>query len=185
MNAKHYRNDENPFMKLVTGHALWRVIILTEICLKGWLLMKITLGDILDTTDGKLVGSFRDNTVTITALVMDSRYSLSNALFIPFKGDKNDGYDFIDNALDSGCAGCIIEHELSSYAEGKCYILVYILVDNNLEVIWKIARLWLSHLKDTKVICVTGSAGKTTTTRMIASVIRQKFSVFLNNKKLQ
>lgn len=101
---------------------------------------------------------------------MDGRRSRSYALFIPFKGDNNNGYDFIDNALDSGCAGCIIDHELFSYAEGKCYILV----DNILKGIWN----RLSRFKGTKVICVTGSAGKTTTTRMIASVIRQRFSVF-------
>ena len=147
---------------------------MAEICLKGWLLVKITIGDILDATDGKLVGSFLDNTVTITSLVIDSRRSCSHALFIPFKGDKNNGYDFIDDAFDRGCAGCIIDHELPSYAEGKCYILV----DNNLEAIWKIARLWLSRLNGTKIICVTGSAGKTTTTRMLASVLCQRFSVF-------
>ena len=165
-------------MKILRRAGEWprfmEVIILAEICLKGWLLMKITIGDILDITDGKLVGSFQDDTVTITALVDDSRDSRSHALFIPFKGEKNNGYDFIDNALDSGCAGCIIDRELSSYAEGKCYILV----DNNLEAIWKIAKLWLSRLNGTKIICVTGSAGKTTTTRMLASVIRQRFSVF-------
>ena len=88
------------------------------------------------------------------------------------------GYDFIDDALNRGCAGCIIDHELYSYAKGKCYILV----DNNLDAIWKIARLWLSRLNGTKVICVTGSAGKTTTTRMLASVIRQRFSVFETTK---
>ena len=147
---------------------------MAEICLKGWLLVKITIGDILDATDGKLLGSFLDNTVTITSLVIDSRRSCSHALFIPFKGDKNNGYDFIDDAFDRGCAGCIIDHELPSYAEGKCYILV----DNNLEAIWKIARLWLSRLNGTKIICVTGSAGKTTTTRMLASVLCQRFSVF-------
>ena len=136
--------------------------------------MKLTLGDILDTIDGKLVGSFQDKTVMITALVDDSRNSRSHALFAPFKGVENNGYDFIDNALDSGCAGCIIDHELSYYIKGKCYILV----DNVLKAVWKIARLWLSRLNGTKVICVTGSAGKTTTTRMIASVIRQRFSVF-------
>ena len=51
-------------------------------------------------------------------------------------------------------------------------------MDNNLEAIWKIASLWLFRLNDTKVICVTGSAGKTTTTRTLTSVIRQRFSFF-------
>ena len=102
------------------------VIILTEICLKGWLFVKITIGDILDITNGKLVGSFQDNNVAITAIVEDSRDitddsrdSCSHALFIPFKGDRYDGYDFINDALDRGCAGCIIDHELSSYTEGN------------------------------------------------------------------
>ena len=126
--------------------------------------MKITLGDILNITDGKLVGSFRDKTVMITALVDDSRDSCSHALFVPFEWDKISSYDFIDHAFDRGCAGRIIDHELPSYAEGNCYILV----DNNLKAIWKIARLWLSHFNGTRVICVTGSAGKTTTTRMLA-----------------
>ena len=50
--------------------------------------MKITISDILDTTNGKLVGSFQDSTVMITALVCDSRYSCSILFSSHSKGTK-------------------------------------------------------------------------------------------------
>ena len=133
----------------------------------------LTLRDILTVTDGVPLGGFRDWDMECPSIVTHSKAAFAPSLFVPCRGVKNDGHDFIEEALDKGCVGCFTERELPAYREGKLYIRV----ENALEAAWKIAALWRSRLK-AKLICVTGSVGKTTTTGMTANVLRQRFRVF-------
>lgn len=135
--------------------------------------MKIRLSDVLNATGGTLLGAFNDLDAEVQALISNSKSIDRPALFVPFIGAENDGHDFIREALDNGCVGCLTDRELPEYDPGK----IYVRVDNTLEAAWKIALLWRSRLT-AKLICVTGSAGKTSTTGMIASILRQRFTVF-------
>lgn len=135
--------------------------------------MKVRLNDVLTATGGSLLEAFGDLDAEIPALVSNSKAIDRPALFVPFVGAENDGHDFIREALDNGCIGCLTEKELPEYDPGK----IYVRVDNALEAAWKIALLWRSRLA-AKLICVTGSVGKTSTTGMIASILRQQFTVF-------
>lgn len=46
-----------------------------------------------------------------------------------------------------------------------------------MEALWKIIQLKRKRMK-TKLICVTGSVGKSTTTSFVANVLRKKYNVF-------
>ena len=135
--------------------------------------MKIRLSDVLNATGGTLLGAFNDLDAEVQALISNSKSIDRPALFVPFIGAENDGHNFIREALDNGCIGCLTERELPDYDPGK----IYVRVDNALEAAWRIALLWRSRLS-AKLICVTGSVGKTSTTGMIASILRQQFTVF-------
>ena len=43
----------------------------------------------------------------VTAVCTDSRNIIPGCLFLPWVGEKFDGHNFIDAALDAGAAGCL------------------------------------------------------------------------------
>ncbi len=81
----------------------------------------------------------------------DSRTIKAGEYFIPFKGYEHDGHKFIDDAMSKGAAGVIEEEAL------------YTLVKNK-----------LSDYK-TKIIGITGSAGKTTTKEYTYTLLSSKY----------
>ena len=134
---------------------------------------RYTLADALKDTGGKLLGRFDDVNIEIPYIEQNTERLKGGSMFLPYKGRNVDGHEFIEDALQMGCVGCLTERELSSYRDDKFYILV----DDVVDAEWKIIASKLCE-RSTKIICVTGSVGKTTTTGMIANVLRQKYSVF-------
>ena len=59
---------------------------------------------------GKCESLFSD--VEFDGVSTDSRTIASNNLFIPLSGDKYDGHDYIDNAVDNGAVAIISEKAL-------------------------------------------------------------------------
>ena len=139
--------------------------------------MKLTLREVLAATGGTLLGEFNDLDVRIPYLLphtnLPRNIEWESALFTPYIGAHYDGHDFIEEAFDKGCIGCLTERELPHYRKDKFYVLV----NDVASASWQIAK---EHMKSVhaKIICVTGSVGKTTTTRMVANTLRQKYSVF-------
>ena len=133
----------------------------------------LTLREILTATGGVPLGGFRDFDMEAPPIVTNSKEASWPSMFVPYRGARNDGHDFIEEALDNGCIGCFTERELPAYRDDKLYVRV----DSAVKAVWEVMALWRSRLK-TKLICVTGSVGKTTTTGMIASVLRRRFRVF-------
>ncbi|MBT6119999.1 hypothetical protein HOH45_00870 [bacterium] len=84
-------------------------------------------------------------------ICIDSRKVTPGQLFIPVKGERFDGHDFIDEVIKKG--GRVLDVKLSDYARDY--------------------RKKLSC----SVIGITGSSGKTTVKDMVASVLSQKFKV--------
>ncbi|MDD3140529.1 MAG: UDP-N-acetylmuramoyl-tripeptide--D-alanyl-D-alanine ligase, partial [Lachnospiraceae bacterium] len=91
-------------------------------------------------------------------------------LFIPIRGARVDGHDFIPKVMSAG-ALCTLSEKL---LEGASY--PYILVNSCEQALKDLAEYYRSSL-DIKVVGITGSVGKTSTKEMIASVLEQKFNV--------
>ena len=133
----------------------------------------VSLKEVLEVTGGRLLGSYDDFETVIGAVETNTRRIKGGSMFVPYKGGNADGHDFIGEAMNKGCIGCLTEKPLGEYRDDKFYVLV----ENALESLWEIIKLVRSRM-NTKLICVTGSVGKTTTTGMIASVLRRKYKVF-------
>lgn len=99
----------------------------------------------------------------------DTRKIEKDSLFIPIKGEKFDGHDFIDQAFEKGALCCLSEKEFPTER-------LVIFVESTRKALLDLAAYYRS-LFDVKVCAVTGSVGKTTTKDMIASVLSQKYSV--------
>ena len=111
---------------------------------------------------------------SINHVSIDSRNINKNTLFIAIKGERFDGHDFIDEVVKKGAAAVIINAK--SFREIKDLDFPVITVKDTTIALGDIAKLWRSKLK-AKVIGITGSAGKTTTKEILATLLSEKFKV--------
>ena len=140
----------------------------------------MTLANIAQACGGVYIGSEEGKQQEITGAVIDSRLVEQGYLFIPIKGARVDGHDFIPAVFEKGALAVLSEHELENPAGA------YILVESAENAMKKIAQFYRQSL-DIKVVGITGSVGKTSTKEMIASVLAQKYQVLktegnLNNE---
>jgi UDP-N-acetylmuramoyl-tripeptide--D-alanyl-D-alanine ligase len=104
---------------------------------------------------------------------IDSRTVALGELFFAVKGERLDGHDYVDAALEKGTVAAVVQKaELHRYSD-KSRLLA---VDDTLVALQTLAtavrKLWGKPL-----IGVTGSAGKTTTKEAVAHVLAARFRV--------
>jgi UDP-N-acetylmuramoyl-tripeptide--D-alanyl-D-alanine ligase len=111
---------------------------------------------------------------------IDSRTIAPGELFFAVKGERLDGHDYVESALQKGAAGAVVARsQLSRFP----VISGLLAVDDTLVALQSLAtavrRLW-----GKKLIGVTGSAGKTTTKELIAQLLAVKFRVLKSEGNL-
>ena len=106
----------------------------------------------------------------ITGVAIDSRKIEEGFLFVPIKGARVDGHDFIEQVMEKGALCSLSEHSLGDVP------YPYIVVESTEQALKDLARYYRSRL-NLKVIGITGSVGKTSTKELIASVLAQKYHV--------
>ena len=132
----------------------------------------MTVGQIAAAVDGVWLNP-RENAPEVAAVCTDSRELTPGCLFLPWVGERFDGHDFIDAALEGGAAGCLCARPPERLREDKFYIRV---ADTRL-ALRDLAAAYRSQFS-IPVIQVTGSVGKTTTKEMIAAVLGAKLRVW-------
>lgn len=110
----------------------------------------------------------------ITGVSTDSRVIKPGELFIPLKGEKFDGHNFIQDAFFKGAAASLCNSKYkvldSRYKDKIIYVK-----DTN-QALLDLASYYRG-LFDATFIAITGSVGKTTTKEMVASVLKKRFCV--------
>ncbi len=106
----------------------------------------------------------------IQGVSIDTRQIKPGQLFVPIVGEKFNGHNFINEAMDKGIAA-----SLWNKNEPLPDIdIPIILVDDTLSAIQKLAKSYRKQLK-VKVIGITGSNGKTSTKDILASLLKTKY----------
>jgi len=105
---------------------------------------------------------------------IDSGNIKKNTLFIAIKGERFDGHDFIDEVVKKDAAAVLVSEK--NFKKIKDYEIPVITVKDTTIALGEVAKLWRSKLK-TKIIGITGSAGKTTTKEILAALLSEKFRV--------
>ncbi len=115
-----------------------------------------------------MINNFNINDDTLSKLyscvgkiVKDSRYIKNGDVFIAIKGDKFDGHDFVESAINNGAKYAIVNHFIPNVDENKL-----IVVPDTLQALNLIAK----YVRDNSTaifIAITGSCGKTSTKEML------------------
>lgn len=103
---------------------------------------------------------------------IDSRTLNPGDLFFALAGDRFDGHDYVQTALEKGAVAAVVQAERSANADPQRLLQV----DDTLKALQSLGkaarRLWGKPL-----LAVTGSAGKTTTKDLLAHVLSTRFRV--------
>lgn len=111
--------------------------------------------------------------IDYTRLSIDSRTISAGDLFLALTGDRYDGHDFVRSAADNGAAAVVIAK--NRFAEFARDLAVPVLaVEDPLNFLQQLAG-WHRRRFSIPVLAITGSAGKTTTRRMICDVLAGHF----------
>lgn len=130
----------------------------------------ITVKELADAVQGKLLCGDADT--EIGTLSFDSRKIAEKTLYVPLSGERVDGHQFIENALQAGAVATLTEQDIWGDGEKP-----YIQVRDAKAVLQKAAAL-LRAKKRLPIIGITGSVGKTTTRSMVAEALSAKKRVF-------
>lgn len=104
---------------------------------------------------------------------IDTRTLKRGNIFFALKGEKVDGHRFLNGAASVGAALAVVEdpHCAAGVPDGFALLLV----EDVGKALLKCAGEYRKTLEGTRVISVGGSNGKTTTTRLIESVLSKHF----------
>lgn len=112
------------------------------------------------------------NDVLVRGVTIDSRKIDEGQLFVPFKGERTDGHQYVEDAIKRGASAAFWQKDVPNPPEG----LPLIFVEDSLEAIQSLAKSYLKEL-DVKVVGITGSNGKTSTKDMTTSLLSIKYKV--------
>ncbi len=99
---------------------------------------------------------------------IDSRRIRRGDLFFAIKGDK-DGHDYVRAAVAAGAGAAVVERErLKNPPEPRAGL---IFVPSTARALADMALEWRKRFENLKVVCITGSNGKTTTKQALSGIL--------------
>jgi UDP-N-acetylmuramoyl-L-alanyl-D-glutamate--2,6-diaminopimelate ligase len=101
----------------------------------------------------------------VESIAYDSRRVQRNGLFVALRGEKSDGHQFIEQAVEKGATAIVTEQEVQS-PRATCVV-----VENTRSALADLAATFYQHpARRLKLAAVTGTNGKTTTTFLIKHI---------------
>jgi UDP-N-acetylmuramoyl-tripeptide--D-alanyl-D-alanine ligase len=131
----------------------------------------LTAGMVAQATGGHLAGPAEQ---AFGSVSIDSRALATGALFVAIKGERFDGHAFVRDAVARGASGVMVSSPVERPADAAVIEVADTIV----------ALQHLGHVvrrrSGAKVVAITGSAGKTTTKEIAATLIAARHSVVRN-----
>ena len=123
------------------------------------------LGEVLHGVEGLETGVIPE--VEVTSLAYDSRRVKPGAVFFAISGEKTDGHEFVSSALDSGAIAVVSEHPAPRQPATP-----WIRVPRIRRALATASRNFYGHPDSRlKLVGITGTNGKTTTSYLIESIL--------------
>ena len=134
--------------------------------------MKLSVAKILEICNGSLICG--NDQLEIESFSKDTRTIEKNDCYVGIKGENFNGNLYWKEAKEKGAIACIVEEFKDALNEEENFPII--LVENSIKALQDLASYVRSKL-DVPIIAITGSAGKTSTKDMIASVLKEKYKV--------
>ncbi|KPC61719.1 UDP-N-acetylmuramoyl-tripeptide--D-alanyl-D-alanine ligase [Streptomyces chattanoogensis] len=126
-------------------------------------MISLSLAEIARITGGQMHDIPDAGAAVTGSVVMDSRQVRPGGLFVAFAGERADGHDFAAGAVADGAVAVLAARPVGVPA---------IVVDDVVAALGALARAVVERL-GTKVVALTGSAGKTSTKDLIAQLLQR------------
>lgn len=110
--------------------------------------------------------------ILFSGVSTDSRSLEPGALFVPIRGQRFDGHDFLPAALERGARGVVTSRTVAGAGHGVAVFAV----PDTLAAFQALARAWRRRFT-IPVVAVAGSVGKTTTKELLAAALSGRFRV--------
>jgi UDP-N-acetylmuramoyl-tripeptide--D-alanyl-D-alanine ligase len=112
----------------------------------------------------------------LAGVFTDSRAPVPGALFVALVGERFDGSQFAVPAAEAGAAGVLVASAAAArvreeLAAKNLRPAVLVAVDTG-RALGALAHTWRERLHDLKLVCITGSTGKTSTKELVAAVLQ-------------
>ncbi|MBW2476146.1 MAG: UDP-N-acetylmuramoyl-tripeptide--D-alanyl-D-alanine ligase [Deltaproteobacteria bacterium] len=125
---------------------------------------RMAISKIVEIIGGRLIQNGAK--VTVNGFSTDSRSLQAGELFIPLRGERYDGHDFLAQAVSHGAAACLSEEVVAGLH------VPVIQVADTLKALGDLAA-WKRLQFSGPVVGITGSSGKTTCKEMLANILGQ------------
>ncbi|UCE31511.1 MAG: UDP-N-acetylmuramoyl-tripeptide--D-alanyl-D-alanine ligase [Burkholderiales bacterium] len=118
---------------------------------------------------GRLLGAaVAQSSSVLAGVCTDSRALAAGQLFVALRGERFDGHDFVERAIDAGAAAVMVDRPPETIR------VPVLLVPDTRVGLGEIAAGWRARFR-LPVIAVTGSNGKTTVKDMIAAILAEHY----------
>ncbi|MFW5742630.1 MAG: UDP-N-acetylmuramoyl-tripeptide--D-alanyl-D-alanine ligase [Spirochaetota bacterium] len=103
---------------------------------------------------------------------VDSRLARPGCLFVALPGERTDGHEFVDHAVQSGAVCALVAADRLAQVRRSVFGSVRLVpVDDTLAALQSLALRWRRRFSGLQRIGITGSNGKTTTKELLASIL--------------
>ena len=107
---------------------------------------------------------------------IDTRTLQSGDLYVGVRGERFDGAEFAGAAIEAGAAGVVVPRGWRGQAAGGAVVIE---VDDTTKALQDLAH-GIRQESGTKVVAITGSAGKTTTKEVTSDFLEARYRVVRN-----
>ena len=134
----------------------------------------LTAGWIADAAEGRLVAG--DPSMPVAGVSIDSRTIAAGALYVALRGERLDGHAFVADAIARGAAGVLVQQGWEGEQPAGTFAIE---AADTLIALQRIGRE-IRRRSQAIVVAITGSAGKTTTKELTATLLEARHQVFRN-----
>ena len=143
--------------------------------------MRLSLEEIAGAVGGTVLPGVSTLSEPVEGVFIDSRAVTPGSLFVCLPGENADGHDFARGAVEAGAAALLALRN----PFGETPSVPVVVVDDVVVALGRLAHFWRKRLsRDTRVVGITGTAGKTTVKELLAQVLSRKGRTAKNHLNL-